>query len=32
MAAAKIEIDELKTKLNCEYTEKLRDLEMQNKI
>lgn len=29
---AKVEIDELRMKLNCEYSEKLQDLEMQVKI
>ena len=31
-SSAKIEIDELRMKLNCEYTEKLQDLELQNKV
>ncbi|CDW83719.1 guanylate-binding n-terminal domain containing protein [Stylonychia lemnae] len=29
---AKAEIDELRMKLNCEYTEKMQDLELQNKV
>lgn len=28
----KLEVDELRKKLSCEYTEKLHELEMQNKI
>lgn len=32
LSTAKIEIDELRTKLNCEYTEKVQELELQSKI
>lgn len=28
LASAKIEVDELRMKLNCEYTEKLQELEL----
>lgn len=32
LTTAKIEIEELRMKLNCEYTEKVQELELQSKI